>query len=73
MLANAKAVISTEPASATQAVDANASHIGNLYEFVQKQADRSPLELSFLHSRFNNLKQWQPGARAKVFEHLFSG
>lgn len=38
---------------------------------MQEQADRSPLALSFLHSRFKNLKRWQPGARAKVFEHLF--
>ena len=71
MLANAKALISTEPVSATQTVDPTASHIGNLYEFVQKQADRSSLELSFLQSKFKSLKQWQPGARAKVFEHLF--
>ena len=71
ILAGARASISTEPVSATQAVDATASHIGNLYEFVQKQADRSPLELSFLQSKFKSLKQWQPGARAKVFEHLF--
>lgn len=66
-----RASISTEPVSATQAADATASQIGNLYEFVQKQADRSPLELSFLQSKFKSLKRWQPGARAKVFEHLF--
>jgi dienelactone hydrolase len=70
-LAGAGASISAESVSATQAVDATASHIGNLYEFVQKQADRSQLELSFLHSQFASLQQWQPGARAKVFEHLF--
>lgn len=70
MLGRARAPIS--PAvSAAQAVEATASHIGNLYEFVQKQADRSPLELSFLHARFKDLQRWQPGARAKVFEHLF--
>lgn len=71
MLASARALISPEAVSATQTVNATASHIGNLYEFVQKQADRSPLELSFLHSRFKDLKRWQPGARATVFEHLF--
>ncbi len=71
MLAGAKAVISPDAGSATQAVSATAPHIGNLYEFVQKQADRSPLELSFLHSRFKDLGRWQPGARANVFEHLF--
>lgn len=71
MLAGARALVSPDTDSATQAVNETASHIGNLYEFVQEQADRSPLELSFLHSRFKNLKRWQPGARAKVFEHLF--
>ncbi|MBI3651592.1 MAG: dienelactone hydrolase family protein [Acidobacteria bacterium] len=47
------------------------THLGNLHAFVQKQADRSPLELSFLHPEFRDLKKWQPRARAKVFEHLF--
>ena len=66
MLAGARGSISPDTVSATQAVNTTASHIGNLYEFVQKQADRSPLELSFLQSRFTDLKGWQPGARAKV-------
>ena len=47
------------------------SHIGNLYPFVQKQADRSPLELSFLRPEFRDLEQWQRSAREKVFQHLF--
>ena len=47
------------------------SHIGNLYPFVQKQAERSPLELSFLRPESGTLQRWQPRARAKVFEHLF--
>jgi dienelactone hydrolase len=47
------------------------SHIGNLYPFVQKQADRSAVELSFLRPEFRNLQQWQRVARAKVFEHMF--
>lgn len=46
------------------------SHLGNLYPFVQQQADRSPLELSFLRPEFTNLKRWQRLARAKVFESL---
>ena len=46
-------------------------HIGSLYPFVQQQADRSPLELSFLHSRFRNLASWQKTARARVLEQLF--
>jgi dienelactone hydrolase len=46
-------------------------HIGNLYPFVQKQADRSALELSFLHPRFRALAPWQKTARARVLEQLF--
>lgn len=49
----------------------DASHIGNLFPFVQKQAERSPLELSFLQPGFSSLEGWQPQARGKVFEHLF--
>jgi dienelactone hydrolase len=45
-------------------------HIGSLYPFAQKQADRSRLELSFLHSRFSNLHSWQKTARARVLECL---
>jgi hypothetical protein len=48
----------------------DASHIGNLYPFVQKQADRSPLELSFLHSRFRDPASWQKIARARVLDCL---
>ena len=47
------------------------SHIGNLYPFVQKQADRSTLELSFLRQEFSALKPWQEKARALVLDHLF--
>jgi dienelactone hydrolase len=47
------------------------SHIGNLYSFVQQQADRSRLELSFLHSEFRDLRRWQARARATVLDHLF--
>jgi dienelactone hydrolase len=47
------------------------SHLGSLYPFVQKQADRSPIELSFLLPEFRDLRQWQKRARAKVFEHMF--
>ena len=48
----------------------DSAHIGNLYPFVQKQADRSPLELSFLQSRFQDLKSWQNAARARVLDCL---
>jgi dienelactone hydrolase len=46
------------------------SDIGSLYPFVQQQADRSPLELSFLDARFTDLAAWQPTARATVLQHL---
>jgi dienelactone hydrolase len=47
------------------------SHIGSLYPFVQQQADRSNLELSFLRSEFRDLETWQTRARAAVLERLF--
>ena len=47
------------------------SDIGSLYPFVQKQADRSRLELSFLRPEFRDLETWQKRARATVLEHLF--
>jgi dienelactone hydrolase len=46
------------------------SDIGSLYLFVQQQADRSPLELSFLHDTFTDLAAWQSTARATVLQHL---
>jgi len=52
----------------TPATEPGSSDIGNLYPFVQKQADRSKLELSFLQSRFSDLKSWQKIARARVLD-----
>ena len=49
----------------------SAAHVGSLYPFIQKQADRSPLELSFLRPEFKSLERWQLRARARVFDHLF--
>jgi dienelactone hydrolase len=46
-------------------------HIGNLYPFVQQQADRSRLELSFLQPQFRDLRSWQKTGRARVFDQLF--
>jgi dienelactone hydrolase len=53
-----------------QPASAAGSHIGNLYPFVQRQADQSPLSLSFLRPEFKSLKQWQGRARATIFELL---
>ena len=64
---DASSAFQTASAAATQ----TGSHIGNLYPFVQKQADRSTFELSFLQSRFRQLEPWQKTARARVFQHLF--
>jgi dienelactone hydrolase len=47
------------------------SHLGNLYPFVQQQADHSRFELSFLNAGVRDLKAWQKRARTKVFDHLF--
>ena len=58
-------------AGAQEAPSKTGSHIGNLYPFVQKQADRSPVEMSFLRPEFRDLKQWQRKARARVFDHMF--
>ena len=45
-------------------------HIGNLYPFVQQQADRSRLELSYLQPQFRDLASWQKTARQRVLDHL---
>jgi dienelactone hydrolase len=47
------------------------SDIGTLYPFVQKQVDRSQLELSFLRPEFRDLETWQKTARARILEQLF--
>ena len=39
---------------------------GSLYPFVQKTAERSAFELSFLHDRFKDAEAWKREARAKV-------
>jgi dienelactone hydrolase len=57
--------------TASEIATETGSHIGNLYPFIQKQADRSTFELSFLHGTFRHLETWQKSARAKVFQHLF--
>jgi dienelactone hydrolase len=54
----------------TATADPGGSDIGNLYPFVQKQADRSKLELSFLQSQFKDLKSWQKIARPRVLDCL---
>ncbi|HEY2932537.1 MAG TPA: alpha/beta hydrolase family protein [Acidobacteriota bacterium] len=67
----AGAPFSTNESGQSTAASEKGSHIGNLYPFVKSQADRSPLELSFLNARFRDLKSWQQQARSRVFQHLF--
>jgi dienelactone hydrolase len=57
--------------SITPQAETTGSHIGNLYPFVQKQADQSTFELSYLHEDVRDLATWQTTARARVLEHLF--
>ncbi|HEY3131679.1 MAG TPA: alpha/beta hydrolase family protein [Acidobacteriota bacterium] len=74
VLAEASRDLHTGPSgsqAATVSQTATGSHVGSLYPFIQQQAARSPLELSFLRSQFKDLKQWQRRARAKVLQHLF--
>jgi dienelactone hydrolase len=60
---------SVEARALTQSAPSG-SDIGSLYSFVQQQADRSPLELSFLHDKFTDLAAWQSTARATVLQYL---
>jgi dienelactone hydrolase len=62
---------SAELGGLQEAATPTGSHIGNLYPFVQKQADRSTFELSFLQDKFRDLASWQKSARPKVLDHLF--
>jgi dienelactone hydrolase len=58
---------STAPVAAPGAEE---SHIGNLYPFVQKLADTSPMPLSFLRPEFRSLARWQKQARTAVLDKL---
>jgi dienelactone hydrolase len=46
------------------------AQVGTIYPLLQRLADESPLELSFLQDRFQNLEVWKDQARAKVLELL---
>lgn len=72
LLAGADPLIESaaEAIASPQTTNTASPHIGNFYPFVQRQADQSPLALSFLRPEFKSLKQWQPRARAKLFDLL---
>jgi hypothetical protein len=67
---NPHALRATLPSPGLAQNETSGPDIGSLYAFVQKQADRSPLELSFLNDTFSDLATWQATARATVLEHL---
>ena len=46
------------------------SDLGSLYPFIQAQADRSPLGLSYLRGDFPDLAAWQDKARNRITELL---
>ncbi|MFL5241020.1 MAG: dienelactone hydrolase family protein [Gemmataceae bacterium] len=56
------------PSSGTPIV--SEAQVGSLYPFVQKTAEHSTLELSFLRDRFRNIETWKREARLKVRELL---
>jgi dienelactone hydrolase len=49
---------------------ADESHVGNLYPFIQQQANAAPISLSFLRKEFRSLGKWQKQARARLLERL---
>src|SRR5581483_5453715 len=70
LLAAASSAAQTPPTAPAAGPAADEPHLGNLYPLVQKQADRSPVALSFLRPEFRSLRQWQPRARARVLDLL---
>jgi dienelactone hydrolase len=46
------------------------AQVGSLYPFVQKTAERSTCDLSFLHDRFSDIETWKREARGKARELL---
>jgi dienelactone hydrolase len=46
------------------------SHVGNLYPFLQAQADRSPFALSYGARQSSDVPRWRAEARAKMEELL---
>jgi len=69
--AASRGAIARPPVQQAATGAAPGSDIGSLYPFVQQQADRSSLELSFLRPEFRDLTTWQTRARATVLERLF--
>ena len=65
----AQAPDDTSPPTGTPR-DETHSDLGSLYPFIQAQADRSPLALSYLRGDFPDLADWQAKARSRITELL---
>ncbi len=70
MLSNASGNSAVPPATVPSVSDSIRSDVGSLYPFIESQAVKSDFPLSFLNSRFKNLKRWKQTAREKFFELL---
>src|SRR5687768_7944883 len=60
-------------AAQRQAADAagkSDAHVGSLFPIIQAQAVKGEFPLSFLNSKFRNVKRWKKEARAKLLELL---
>lgn len=55
---------------AQQPTDIPDAQVGSLYPFLQAQADRSTMPLSFLNPRYTDVERWKREGRAKVLELL---
>ena len=56
--------------SSSQTPTLPGAQVGSLYPFLQKTAEHSTVELSFLHDRFRNIETWKRQARVQVRELL---
>jgi dienelactone hydrolase len=64
---NGEALLGGEVAMAADAItDIPDAQVGTLFPLLRKTADRSLLELSFLHDRFRDVEAWKREARPRV-------
>ena len=70
MLTNASGHSAAPPATRLSVSESIRSDVGSLYPLIESQAVKADFPLSFLNSRFKNLKRWKQTARAKFFELL---
>ena len=70
MLTNASGHSAAPPATRLSVSESIRSDIGSLYPLIESQAVKGDFPLSFLNSRFKNLKRWKQTAREKFLELL---